>query len=141
MPSVETQRPAPAPNIPENTPAMEVDAHAEASYVECVPIDRKGKKCTVIVSQVDYILAAGSCAELHVGDLRFFVREALHVLERRLDPRMFMRIHQSSIVRLACVHRFVPAESGDHEIQLTNGTWLRVSRSRRDALQRRLADG
>jgi len=115
------------------------DVRADSDYVERIPIDGRGKQRAVSVAQIDYILAAGYCAELHVGDRRFIVREALHLLERRLDPRVFMRIHQSSIIRLACVSHFFPADTGDHEIELTNGTRLRVSRSRREAIQRRLA--
>jgi two-component system LytT family response regulator len=92
----------------------------------------------VPVSQIDYILASGVYAELYVGDRRYIVRESLQALEERLDPRVFMRIHRSAIVRLELVDLFLKGEGGDYEVQLKNGARLRVSRSRREALEQKL---
>ncbi len=49
-----------------------------------------------------------------------------------------MRIHRSAIVRLALVETLLKGAGGDYEVQLKNGVRLRVSRSRREALERRL---
>jgi len=117
------------------------ESHAEPAstkYLERVAVESKGKIRVVPVSQIDYILAAGVYAELYVGDRRYIVRESLQTLEEKLDPRVFMRIHRSAIVRLDLIDVFLRAEGGDYEVQLKNGVRLRVSRSRREALERRL---
>ena len=116
-----------------------MNARGDTEYVDRSQIECRGIARTVSVPHTDHFFAAGSFAEVYVGDRRFIVREPLHVLERRLDPREFMRIHQSIIVRLACVTHFIRAASGDHEIRLTDGTRLSVSRSRREMLEQRLA--
>jgi two-component system, LytTR family, response regulator len=113
-------------------------APASTKYLERVAVESKGKIRVVPVSQIDYILAAGVYAELYVGDRRYIVRESLQTLEEKLDPRVFMRIHRSAIVRLDLIDVFLRAEGGDYEVQLKNGVRLRVSRSRREALERRL---
>jgi two-component system LytT family response regulator len=107
-------------------------------YLERVAVESKGKVRVVPVGQIDYILAAGVYAELHVGDRRYIVRESMQTLEERLDPRVFMRIHRSAIVRIELVDLFLRGEGGDYEVQLKNGARLRVSRSRREALEQRL---
>ena len=104
-------------------------------------MESKGKVRVVPVSQIDYIVASGVYAELHVGDRRYIVRESLQALEERLDPKVFMRIHRSAIVRIELVDVFLKGEGGDYEVQLKNGARLRVSRSRREALERRLGLG
>lgn len=109
-----------------------------SDYLERIAVESKGKVRVVPVSQIDYILASGVYAELYVGDRRFIVRESLNTLENRLDPRVFMRIHRSVIVRLELVDLFLRGEGGDYEVQLKNGTRLRVSRTRREALEQRL---
>ncbi|HSQ33223.1 MAG TPA: LytTR family DNA-binding domain-containing protein [Gemmatimonadaceae bacterium] len=109
-----------------------------SSYLERVAVESKGKIRVVPVSQIDYILAAGVYAELYVGDRRYIVRESLQTLEEKLDPRFFMRIHRSAIVRLDLIDVFLRAEGGDYDVQLKNGVRLKVSRSRREALERRL---
>jgi two-component system LytT family response regulator len=107
-------------------------------YVERIAVEGKGKVRVVPVAQIDYILASGVYAELYVGDRRFIVRESLNALEQRLDPKVFMRIHRSAIVRLELVDTFLRGEGGDYEVQLKSGVRLRVSRTRREALEQRL---
>ena len=119
-------------------PPPAAPAEAPREYLERVAVESKGKVRVVPVSQIDYILAAGVYAELHVGDRRYIVRESLQTLEERLDPRVFMRIHRSAIVRIELVDVFLRGEGGDYEVQLKNGVRLRVSRSRREALEQRL---
>jgi two-component system LytT family response regulator len=118
--------------------ASTAPAAEQPQYLERVAVESKGKVRVVPVAQIDYILAAGVYAELHVGDRRYIVRESLQTLEERLDPRVFMRIHRSAIVRIELVEMFLRAEGGDYEVQLKNGVRLRVSRSRREALEARL---
>ena len=107
-------------------------------YLQRIPVESKGKVRVVPVDEIDYIVAAGVYAELHVGDRRFIVRESMQTLEERLDPKVFMRIHRSAIVRIALVDVFLRGEGGDYEVQLKNGTRLRVSRARREALEQHL---
>jgi two-component system LytT family response regulator len=49
-----------------------------------------------------------------------------------------VRVHRSAIVRLDAVDVLHKGAGGDYEVQLKNGTRLRVSRSRREELERRL---
>jgi two-component system LytT family response regulator len=115
------------------------DARSQPSqYLERIAVESKGKVRVVPVAQIDYILASGVYAELYVGDRRFIVRESLNALEQRLDPQVFMRIHRSVIVRLELIDVFHRGEGGDYEVQLKSGIRLRVSRTRREALEQRL---
>lgn len=122
------------------TPALPSSSTASPphEYLQRVAVESKGKVRVVPVAQIDYILAAGVYAELYVGDRRYIVRESMQTLEEKLDPDVFMRIHRSAIVRIDLVDVFLRGEGGDYEVQLKNGARLRVSRSRREALEKRL---
>jgi two-component system LytT family response regulator len=111
---------------------------ASTKYLERVAVESKGKIRVVPVAQIDSILASGVYAELYVGDRRYIVRESLQALDERLDPDVFMRIHRSTIVRIDLVDVFLRGAGGDYEVQLKNGVRLRVSRAKREALERRL---
>ena len=124
-------------SVLQGSPAAQ-PARAASPYLERIAVETKGKVRVVPVSQIDYIVASDVYAELYVGDRRFLVRESLSSLEQKLDPQVFMRIHRSVIVRLELVDLFLKGEGGDYEVQLKNGTRLRVSRSRREALEQRL---
>lgn len=122
----------PAPDVAPTAPAT---VHA-AAYLERIPVEISGTVRPVSVNDIDYILASGPYAELVVGGKRLLVREAMQSLEERLDPTRFMRIHRSAIVRLACVDGLRRGAGGDGEVLLKNGVRLRVSRTRREALER-----
>jgi two-component system, LytTR family, response regulator len=105
-------------------------------YMERIAVEVKGKVRPVPVSQIDYITADGPYAELHVAGRRYVIREAMQTLEERLDPQRFMRVHRSVIVRLDLVEMLHRGAGGDYELELKGGGRLRVSRSRREALER-----
>src|SRR6201999_305161 len=90
------------------------------------------------VDEIDYISASGPYAELVVAGRRHLIREAMQTLEDRLDPSRFMRVHRSSIVQLDRIDSLLHGAGGDYEVQLRDGTKLRVSRSRREELEQRL---
>jgi two-component system, LytTR family, response regulator len=107
-------------------------------FLERIAVEMKGKMRVVPVDQIDYITSDGPYAELHTGDRTHIIREPMHVLETRLDPRQFIRIHRSAIVKLALIDTLHRGAGGDYEVQLKSGLRLPVSRSRREELERRL---
>jgi two-component system, LytTR family, response regulator len=90
------------------------------------------------VMDIDFIVASGPYAELYVADKRHLIREPMHELEESLDPAHFIRIHRSIIVRIDLVETLHRGAGGDYEVELKDGRRLRVSRSRREELERRL---
>jgi two-component system LytT family response regulator len=73
--------------------------------------------------------------EIHAGGVAHLHREPLRDLEARLDPRRFVRIHRSAIVRIDRIRQLQSLPSGDAAVVLRDGTELRVSRARRDAIR------
>jgi two-component system LytT family response regulator len=113
-------------------------APREPRYLERIAVQMKGRMRVVPVGKIDYITANGAYAELHVGSDHYVIRESMQQLEERLDPESFMRVHRSSIVRLELVEALLRSEGSEYEVQLKGGARLRVGRSRREALERRL---
>ena len=66
------------------------------------------------------------------------LRESLSSLEKKLDPRQFVRIHRSSIVNLDRVQSLTPWSSGSFAVVLKDGTRLTLSRRRRSRLEEAL---
>jgi two-component system LytT family response regulator len=105
-------------------------------YLERIAVESRGRVESVPVSEIDYIVASGPYARLQVGSRRYVIRETMQTLEEELDPRRFLRIHRSAIVRLDLVEALHRGQGGDSEVRLRGGVRLRVSRSRREALER-----
>jgi two-component system, LytTR family, response regulator len=117
------------------------EAGAKMRYLERIAVESRGKVRFIPVSDIDYIMASGPYAELVVGDRKHLIREAMHNLENHLDPARFFRIHRSAIVQLDRVDVLLKAPSGECEAQLRNGVKIKVARSRREELEKRLARG
>jgi two-component system, LytTR family, response regulator len=116
-------------------------APSRGQYLERIPVEMRGKVRVVPVSEIDFIIASGPYAELYSGDRKYVIREAMQTLEEKLDPAAFIRIHRSVIVRLELVETLHKGAGGDYEVQLKNGRRLRVSRSRLEALEKKLGLG
>ena len=107
-------------------------------YLERIPVEMRGKVRVVPVSEIEHIVASGPYAELYSGDRKYVIRESMQNLEDKLDPNAFIRTHRSVIVRLDLIETLHKGAGGDYEVQLKSGRRLRVSRSRLEALERKL---
>jgi two-component system LytT family response regulator len=84
--------------------------------------------------EIDWIDVADDHACVHAAGRRHRLRESLSVLEARLDPARFLRIHRAAIVRLDAVRELRlaggPGGEGTALVVLRDGTRLPVSRRR-----------
>jgi two-component system, LytTR family, response regulator len=114
-------------------------AGARPRYLERIAVESRGKVRFIPVTEIDYILASGPYAELVVADRKHLIREAMQNLENQLDPARFFRVHRSAIVQLDRIDTLLKAQGGDYDVQLRNGVKIKVARSRREELEKRLA--
>ncbi len=84
----------------------------------------------VQVADIDWIEADSYYARLHVNGKEFLLREPLHMLERRLDPEHFVRVHRSAIVNIKRVREVRYERTGERVLLLSTGARVRVSRNR-----------
>ena len=65
-----------------------------------------------------------------MGGKTYVIRERMQILEERLDPSRFIRIHRSAIVRLDLIETPLRGPGGDYPVRLKGGVGLKGSRSR-----------
>lgn len=65
----------------------------------------------------------------------FRLRTTMTKLEHRLPNDQFARINRSQIVNLDCVRDLAPAGHGDHDVRMTDGSTVRLSRRYRDRVK------
>jgi two-component system LytT family response regulator len=110
------------------------EKEASRDVIRRFPV-RRGNEFTFIrAGDVDWIEGLGDYAGLHVGDRTHLVREPLTLLEARLDPTQFVRIHRSTIVQVERIARVDPSSNRDALVTLRDGKTLRVSRTYRSRL-------
>ncbi len=93
----------------------------------------------VPVADVRWMQSNGNYITLYTAEGNHVIREPLTALEQRLDPARFVRVHRRIIVAIACIREMQPWFAGDQVLILNDGTRLRVTRTRREAVAARLA--
>ena len=122
-----------APDAIENMPAEDENA---GRYERMINIKDRGQIFRVDVESIEHIEAAGDYMCIYTGDNSLILRETMKDLERRLDPRVFQRVHRSTIVNLDQVHQVKPHTNGECFLVLGSGAEVKVSRSYRDVVAR-----
>lgn len=118
-----------------------LERRSESTYCSRFLIRTSSRVFFVPVEEIDYIEAQDYYSALHVGAKTHLLREPIRDLQARLDPKEFVRIHRSAIVNVRRIKELRAVPSGGHVVCLTNGTVLRLSRSRWDFVKKSLATG
>lgn len=114
------------------------DLKAGSKYLERLVIKASGRIYFLDINEVDWIEAEGNYVSVHTSRKSHLLRETIGSLESQLDPKKFVRIHRSSIVRIASIRELQPWFHGEYRVNLENGTQLALSRNYRDKLQEAL---
>jgi two-component system LytT family response regulator len=107
-----------------------------ARYVERLVVKQEGKAIFVPVREIEWIEADGKHIRIHAsGKRQHLLREGMSRLEQQLDPREFLRIHRSTLVRIDRIREVQPWFQGDYVVVMDDGTQLTSSRGYRDRLK------
>ena len=105
-----------------------------ADTAERILVRTNGRVHVLDPLKIDWVEAAGDYVTIHAAGKSHLVRDSLRNIETRLAPHGFLRIHRSTLVKLATIRELIAKDSGDHEVVLHDGTVLRLSRNYKDAL-------
>jgi len=106
-------------------------AEDRSGYLDRIAVKSVGRTVFVSAAAIDWIETAGNYVCLHAGKETHMVRETMSQLEGQLDPRQFVRIHRSTMVRIEAVREIQPLFNGDQAVILANGAKVVLSRSYR----------
>lgn len=118
--------------------ALLEDLKAGNKYLERLVIKASGRIYFLETNEIDWVEADGNYVSVHSSKKAHLLRETITSLEQQLDPKKFVRIHRSSIVRLDRIKELKPWFHGEYRIILLDGTQLTLSRNYRDRLQEAL---
>ncbi|WGL15051.1 response regulator [Microbulbifer bruguierae] len=104
-------------------------------YPEKIAIKDAGKITLVPARDIDWIDAAGDYMCVHASGETHVMRITMKELEQQLDPKVFQRIHRSTIVNLKRVREICAHINGEYHLVLNNGERLKMSRSYKNKVQ------
>ena len=120
------------------SPMNAVGGAGTGRYASRILVKQDGRMFFVKTADIDWIEADRNYVRLHVGSTAHSIRERISGIEETLDPRLFARIHRSTIVNLNRVREMQQWFSGDYVVILDDGTRLRLSRHYRDRVEKQV---
>jgi two-component system LytT family response regulator len=100
----------------------------ERGYSERILVQENGRARFVAAREIAWVEAEGNYLVLHCGTKMYTVRGTLDAMQDVLDPREFVRINRSSVVRLDAIRELLPWFHGEYKVLLPDGRELRWSR-------------
>ncbi len=97
-------------------------------YLERILVHDERRSVFLPVDRIDRIEADRNYVRLHAEGATYELRAALAAVARRLDPRRFLRLNKSEIVRIDAVRELHPWSHGDYRVVLRDGATLTWSR-------------
>jgi two-component system, LytTR family, response regulator len=102
---------------------------------EVLPIRQGRETVRVPVASIQWIDAAGDYMCIHAGGETHILRGTMKELEELLDPKLFQRVHRSTIVNLRLVRSLRAHMNGEYFLTLESGHELKLSRTYRDKIE------
>jgi len=111
----------------------------EASgYLDQLVIRSIGSIKFIKVSDIYWIKASGNYTEIHHKGGIDLQRTTIKVIEAKLDPEVFIRVHRSAIVKALIITEIKISNHNRLMVILTNGDTVKVSAAYKNALLNRL---
>jgi len=106
----------------------------KTDYIQRFVVKKSGSIFFLDANEVEWVSSEGNYVQLHSKGKSHLVRETMDRIECRLNPREFIRIRRSTIVRVDVVKELQPLFNGEYALILKDGTQLQSSRRYRKNL-------
>jgi two-component system LytT family response regulator len=100
-----------------------------------LPIRNGRETVRVPVETIEWVDAAGDYLCIHASGHTHILRATMREMENLLNPRLFQRVHRSTIVNLTRVKSLRAHMNGEYFLRLEGGQELKLSRTYRDKVE------
>ncbi len=117
-----------ANHAPQNT-IEKVSAITEEESLERIVV-KNGLQIKIIpVQQVTFLEAYDDYVKIHTADGLFLKNKTMSSFEKQLDPKQFVRVHRSFIVKVDQLAKIEPMEKESYIATLLSGEKINISKS------------
>jgi two-component system LytT family response regulator len=106
-----------------------------ARYPERILVEYNKKLITVSTQEILWVEAFGDYSKLHTMEETYVSNYGISQLEEKLDPKLFLRVHRSSIININSIKQ-LDKYAKSYDVTLQNGDVVRVSRGYMPAVKK-----
>jgi two-component system LytT family response regulator len=116
-------------------PLTEDLLHKSARHPERILVEYNKKLITVSTSDIIWVEAFGDYSKLHTLEETYVSNYGISQLEEKLDPKLFLRVHRSSIININSIKQ-LDKYAKSYDVTLQNDDVVRVSRGYMHAVKK-----
>lgn len=107
---------------------------ANETFLERIAVKKNERIHFLNVEDINLINSLGNYVEIFTDREKFVLRETMSGIEKKLNPKEFVRIRRSAIVQISSIKELQTLFNGEYSVVLLNGTKLVSSRRYRQNL-------
>lgn len=116
--------------------------YTEKATVSPTFVIHNGKDNVIIHTEdIIQITSATPYVSIHLENKRYLHSETLKSMLEQLDDQIFIRVHKSTVVNFSKIRSFKSRLNGDYDLQMTDGTLVRLSRTYASEFKKRFTTG
>ncbi len=105
------------------------------TYPERILVQASKKLVTIAITEIIRVEAYGDYSKLITLKDTYLSNFGIGVLENKLNPTIFLRVHRSAIINIHCIKE-IEKYPNSYEVVMQNGDQVRVSRGYMDSLKK-----
>ena len=114
------------------------EGHHLSDSLNKVVVKANGKHLFLKPNDIRWIQAEGDYVRIHLDKKSYLIREKMHVIQGKLDPKRFIRIHRSTMINFEFIKEAHPGIGGEYFLKLNDETELTVTKTYRHEIQKYL---
>ena len=122
-------------NSPESMQNLTEGTSGHDNYYEKILLENGSKMVSIHLSDIRYFEAEKDYTRVFTADRTYLSNFGIGLLEQKLNPAFFIRIHRSYIVNINHIHE-VYRDNGETYLVLKNEISLKVSKSYADNIRK-----
>ncbi len=91
--------------------------------------DSNNKKTVIETNDILYFSANSPYINIYLNGKKYLQSETLKSISEKLNIKIFIRVHKSTIVNIQQVQSYTSRLNGDYDVTMSDGSQLRVSRN------------
>lgn len=116
-------------NSPAKNPTKQLQETLEEESLERVVVKNGSQIKIIPVQQIIYLEAYDDYVKIHTKDGLFLKNKTMSSFEKQLDPKQFIRVHRSFIIKVDQLAKIEPMEKDSFIATLLTGDKVNISKS------------
>lgn len=101
----------------------------EPNFATSIMVSEGDKRKSIAVINILYFTANTPYINIYLNGKKYLKSETLKSISEKLNIKIFIRVHKSTIVNIQQVQSYTSRLNGDYDVTMSDGAQLRVSRN------------